>query len=129
MAPPFLPGLGATDLGRGRGQAFSWWQDIRKIEAKNVRSVLAIGKADRAQRARDRLPRSTAAGDDTLRNRIEPMHRAKKDAAEAVERQPASLPSQRVPALVGHARRLARGLLSRPSRRAAASDELCNRGE
>ena len=39
------------------------------------------------------------------------------------------LPSQRVPALVGHARRLARGLLSRPSRRAAASDELCNREE
>merc|ERR1712086_566103 len=37
------------------------------------------------------------------------------------------LPSQRVPALVGHARRLARGLLSRPSRRDAASDELCNR--
>ena len=29
--------------------------------------------ADRAQRARGRLPRSTAAGDDTLRNRIEPM--------------------------------------------------------
>ena len=26
-----------------------------------------------AQRARGRLPRSTAAGDDTLRNRIEPM--------------------------------------------------------
>ena len=43
-----------------------------------------LGKADRAQRARGRLPRSTAAGDDTLRNRIEPMHRAKKDAAEAV---------------------------------------------
>ena len=32
-----------------------------------------LGKADRAQRARGRLPRSTAAGDDTLRNRIEPM--------------------------------------------------------
>ena len=32
-----------------------------------------LGKADRAQRARDRLPRSTTAGDDTLRNRIEPM--------------------------------------------------------
>ena len=29
--------------------------------------------ADRAQRARGRLPRSTAAEDDTLRNRIEPM--------------------------------------------------------
>ena len=29
--------------------------------------------ADRAQRARGRLPRSNAAGDDTLRNRIEPM--------------------------------------------------------
>ena len=43
-----------------------------------------LGKADRVQRARGRLPRSTAAGDDTLRNRIEPMHRAKKDAAEAV---------------------------------------------
>ena len=31
------------------------------------------GAADRAQRARGRLPRSTAVGDDTLRNRIEPM--------------------------------------------------------
>ena len=77
------------DLRRGRGQAFSWCQDIRKIEAKNVRQIRALrateGKAaDRAQRARGRLPRSTAAGDDTLRNRIEPMHRAKKDAAEAV---------------------------------------------
>ena len=38
----------------------------------------------RRRSARGRLPRSTAAGDDTLRNRIEPMHRAKKDAAEAV---------------------------------------------
>ena len=74
------------------GQAFSWCH-IRKIEAKNVRQIRAFvlseqlskGKAaDRAQRARGRLPRSTAAGDDTLRNRIEPMHRAKKDAAEAV---------------------------------------------
>ena len=78
------------DLGRGRGQAFSWCQDIRKIEAKHVRQIRAFGAtegkraADRAQRARGRLPRSTAAGDDTLRNRIEPMHRAKKDAAEAV---------------------------------------------
>ena len=43
-----------------------------------------LGKADRAQRARGRLPRSTAAGADTLRNRIKPIHRAKKDAAEAV---------------------------------------------
>ena len=50
-----------------------------RTSAKSV-----LGKADRAQRARGRLPRSTAAGDDTLRNRIEPMHRAKKDAAEAV---------------------------------------------
>ena len=33
----------------------------------------AIYAADRAQRARGRLPRSTAAEDDTLRNRIEPM--------------------------------------------------------
>ena len=39
-----------------------------RTSAKSV-----LGKADRAQRARDRLPRSTAAGDDTLRNRIEPM--------------------------------------------------------
>ena len=58
-------------------QAFSWCQDIRKIEAKNrqIRAfALPEGKAaDRAQRARGRLPRSTAAGDDTLRNRIEPM--------------------------------------------------------
>ena len=58
-------------------QAFSWCQDIRKIEAK-IRQIRAFalpeGKAaDRAQRARGRLPRSTAAGDDTLRNRIEPM--------------------------------------------------------
>ena len=65
------------DLRRGRGQAFSWCQDIRKIEAK-IRQIRAFalpeGKAaDRAQRARGRLPRSTAAGDDTLRNRIEPM--------------------------------------------------------
>ena len=50
-----------------------------RTSAKSV-----LWKADRAQRARDRLPRNTAAGDDTLRNRIEPMHRAKKDAAEAV---------------------------------------------
>ena len=35
--------------------------------------MLGLGKADRAQRARGRLPRSTAAEDDTLRNRIEPM--------------------------------------------------------
>ena len=39
-----------------------------RTSAKSV-----LGKADRAQRARDRLPRSTAAGDDTLRNRIDPM--------------------------------------------------------
>ena len=39
-----------------------------RTSAKSV-----LGKADRAQRARGRLPRSTAAGDDTLRNRIEPM--------------------------------------------------------
>ncbi|EOD34654.1 hypothetical protein EMIHUDRAFT_228419 [Emiliania huxleyi CCMP1516] len=63
------------------GQAFSWCQDIRKIEAKNskikgqeARHIRAFEKAaDRAQRARGHLPRSTAAGDDTLRNRIEPM--------------------------------------------------------
>ena len=43
---------------------------IRQIRA----FALPEGKAaDRAQRARGRLPRSTAAGDDTLRNRIEPM--------------------------------------------------------
>ena len=58
-------------------QAFSWCH-IRKIEAKNGRQIRAFGAtegkaADRAQRARGRLPRSTAAGDDTLRNRIEPM--------------------------------------------------------
>ena len=51
-------------------QAFSWCQDIRKIETRNARQREA---ADRAQRARGRLPRSTAAGDDTLRNRIELM--------------------------------------------------------
>ena len=49
----------------------------RKIEAKNPPNpcfALPEGKAaDRAQRARGRLPRSTAAEDDTLRNRIEPM--------------------------------------------------------
>ena len=59
-------------------QAFSWCQHIRKIEAKNGRQIRAFGATegkatDRAQRARGRLPRSTAAGDDTLRNRIEPM--------------------------------------------------------
>ena len=43
---------------------------IRQIRA----FALPEGKAaDRAQRARGRLPRSTAAGDDTLRIRIEPM--------------------------------------------------------
>ena len=56
-----------------------------RTSAKSVLIGATEGKAaDRAQRARGRLPRSTAAGDDTLRNRIEPMHRAKKDAAEAV---------------------------------------------
>ena len=48
-------------------QAFSWCQDIRKIEAKNrqIRAfALPEGKAaDRAQRARGRLPRSTAAAE------------------------------------------------------------------
>ena len=34
------------DLGRGRGQAFSWCQDIRKIEAKNVRQIRAFGATE-----------------------------------------------------------------------------------
>ena len=78
------------DVSRGRGQAISWCQDIRTIEEtcvneeRPLRTEQLREAADRAQRARGRLPRSTAAGDDTLRNRIEPMHRAKKDAAEAV---------------------------------------------
>ena len=75
-------------------QAFSWCQDIRKIEAK-IRQIRAFalpeGKAaDRAQRARGRLPRSTAAGDDTLRNRIEPMHGQRRTLQKRLERQPAS---------------------------------------
>ena len=49
-----------------------------------------LGKADQAQRARDRLPRSTAAGDDTLRNRIEPMHGQRRTLQKRLERQPAS---------------------------------------
>ena len=79
------------DVGRGRGQAFSWCQDIRKIEAKNVRQIRAFGATEgkpliepSVPAAASRAAASTAAGDDTLRNRIEPMHRAKKDAAEAV---------------------------------------------
>ena len=83
------------DLSRGRGQAFSWCQDIRKIEARNVRQIRAFGAtegkaADRAQRARGRLPRSTAAGDDKLRNRIEPMHGQRRTLQKRLERQPAS---------------------------------------
>ena len=31
---------------RGRGQAFSWCQDIRKIEAKNVRQIRAFGATE-----------------------------------------------------------------------------------
>ena len=60
---------------------------IRQIRA----FALPEGKAaDRAQRARGRLPRSTAAGDDTLRNRIEPMHGQRRTLQKRLERQPAS---------------------------------------
>ena len=68
------------DVGRGRGQAFSWCQDIRKIEAKNVRQIRAFGANEgkalsepSVPAAAPRAAASTAAGDDTLRNRIEPM--------------------------------------------------------
>ena len=71
--------MSAVDGGKPSAGAKTFVKLKPRTSAKSV-----LGKADRAQRARDRLPRSTAAGDDTLRNRIEPMHRAKKDAAEAV---------------------------------------------
>ena len=74
------------DVGRGRTQAFSWCQTfecvdkIRKIEAKNVRQIRAFGATEgkpliepSVPAAASRAAASTAAGDDTLRNRIEPM--------------------------------------------------------
>ena len=61
------------DVGRGRGQAFSWCQDIRKIEAKNVRQIRAFGATEGKPLIEPSVPAAASRAAPPLRNRIEPM--------------------------------------------------------
>ena len=59
--------MSAVDGGKPSAGAKTCVNEERPLRTEQLREA-----ADRAQRARGRLPRSTAAGDDTLRIRIEP---------------------------------------------------------